>query len=295
MKTVIYLDVLLLVNFLIAYFLLRAAGLLAGCKARFGRLLAGAGLSALTALILFAPPLPYAAQLAYKLSTAAFIAAAAFGVRHWRQWLAAALWYAAFNLLLAGFVLLFIRQTGTQTAHTANLTVYLRVSPLLLVALAALCSAASGLVLRLLHRPQTDTAIHGLEMDLNGTPLRVRAALDTGCHLRDPLTCLPVVLVSYPDAHARLPAAMDAFLQAWFAGQQKSGPPAGARLRLIPCTTAAGRALLPGFAIDDVLLITARGTRRLGPAAVAFSPQSLGGDTYEALYGAELLPLHSRS
>ena len=55
MKTVIYLDVLLLVNFLAGYFLLMAAGLLSGCAARQLRLLAGAGLAALSALVLFAP------------------------------------------------------------------------------------------------------------------------------------------------------------------------------------------------------------------------------------------------
>ena len=38
MKTVIYLDVLLLTNFLIAYALLGAAGRLAGRRAGFGRM-----------------------------------------------------------------------------------------------------------------------------------------------------------------------------------------------------------------------------------------------------------------
>ena len=42
MKTVIYLDTLLLVNFLIGYLLLRGAGLLTGCAPSFGRNLLGA-------------------------------------------------------------------------------------------------------------------------------------------------------------------------------------------------------------------------------------------------------------
>ena len=55
MKTVIYLDVLLLVNFLIAYFLLLAAGLLTAQKAAFGRMILGSVLAAASSLILFAP------------------------------------------------------------------------------------------------------------------------------------------------------------------------------------------------------------------------------------------------
>ena len=49
MKTVIYLDVLLLTNFLIAYGLLSAAGLLAGLRGRFGRMAGGGGGAGLTA------------------------------------------------------------------------------------------------------------------------------------------------------------------------------------------------------------------------------------------------------
>ena len=55
-KTVVYLDVLLLTNFLLAYFLLLAAGALSGQRAGFGRMLAGSGVAALSALVLFAPP-----------------------------------------------------------------------------------------------------------------------------------------------------------------------------------------------------------------------------------------------
>ena len=44
-KTVVYLDVLLLTNFLLAYFQLLAAGALSGQRAGFGRMLAGSGVA----------------------------------------------------------------------------------------------------------------------------------------------------------------------------------------------------------------------------------------------------------
>lgn len=46
-KTVVYLDVLLLTNFLTAYLLLLAAGALSGQRAPFARMLAGSALAAL--------------------------------------------------------------------------------------------------------------------------------------------------------------------------------------------------------------------------------------------------------
>ena len=67
MRTVIYLDVLLLTNFLIAYGLLSAAGLLAGLHGRFGRMAAASAAAALTALAILWPEQPYWMQLLYKL------------------------------------------------------------------------------------------------------------------------------------------------------------------------------------------------------------------------------------
>ena len=176
----VYLDVLLLTNFLTAYLLLLAAGALSGQRAPFARMLAGSALAALSALILFAPEQPYPVQVAYKAATALGITAAAFGWRSRRRLVTAACWYAALNIALAGAVLLVILRTGTRVADTANLTVYLRVSPLLLLALSGACCAAVELGLRLFTRREAPTKTAGLELELCGQPVRLRAALDTG-------------------------------------------------------------------------------------------------------------------
>ena len=288
-KTVVYLDVLLLTNFLTAYLLLLAAGALSGQRAPFARMLAGSALAALSALILFAPEQPYPVQVAYKAATALGITAAAFGWRSRRRLVTAACWYAALNIALAGAVLLVILRTGTRVADTANLTVYLRVSPLLLLALSGACCAAVELGLRLFTRREAPTKTAGLELELCGQPVRLRAALDTGCHLRDPVTCLPVLLISWPAAKGRLPGGVNAFLGQWFQGLHPSTPPVGASLRVIPCNTAAQHALLPGFAVADISTITETGMQSLGRTAVAFCPQPFQSGEYEALYGSDFL------
>lgn len=287
-KTVIYLDVLLLTNFLIAYGLLSAAGLLAGRHAGFGRMMAASALAALSSLILFAPELAYPVQLAYKMGTAGLVTWAAFGVRPVRAWLTALCWYAALNLLLAGLCILVILQTGSELIHTGNLAVYLRISPVVLLVLSGMCSLGVWLVLRFLAVPRGQEQTAGIELELCGVTVRLRAALDTGCHLKDPVTCLPVLLVSYPDAKSRMPAAACAFLDGWFAGRNPDGTPDGLTLRLIPCATAAGPSVLPGFSVQQIGLITPNGVLSLGRSAVAFTGQSFQGG-YEALYGSDFL------
>ena len=224
-----------------------------------------------------------------KIATALGITAAAFGRRSLRRLLTAACWYAALNIALAGVVMLVMLNTGARWLDAANLTVYLHISPLLLLGLCGGCCAAVELGLRLLSRREPPVKTAGLEFELCGQLVRLRAALDTGCHLQDPLTCLPVLVVSYPDARARLPAAADAFLAQWFAGQDHAEPPPGTRLRLVPCGTAAEKGLLPGFAVQGISLITEKGVLGLGRSAVVFAPRSFGSTDYEALYGSDFM------
>ena len=289
LKTVIYLDVLLLVNFLAGYFLLLGAGILSGCPARLPRLLAASGLAALSALILFAPELPYPVQILYKLGSGTLVVWAAFGYRGLRRFLCGVFWYVTLNLLLAGLALLAILQAGVPFVQTNNLAVYLRVPPLLLLLLAGLCCLAVEVTMRFLGRSEKPAENIGVELELSGTKVCLRAALDTGCHLKDPITCLPVLLVSYPDAETRLPAPLREFLDAWFADQSPTDLPEGMHLRLIPCTTAEQAALLPGFSVGRIGLISPNGVIPLDRTAVAFSRQSFGSEKYEALYGSDFL------
>lgn len=210
-KTVIYLDVLLLVNFLVAYFLLQAAGLLSSQHAAFSRMVCASGIASLSALILFAPELSYPAQILYKILTACAVVGVAFGLQGLRRFVTAVCWYAALNILLAGLCIAVILRTGTPLLQTANLTVYLRISPVVLLLLSA---ASCGAVWLVLHfsgsTPQTTRTI-GIEFELCGAPVRLRATLDTGCHLKDPVTCLPVLLISWPAAKGRLPGESTLF------------------------------------------------------------------------------------
>lgn len=88
------------------------------------------------------------------------------------------------------------------------------------------------------------------------------------------------------------PVCRQRFGSFWPAGSpggDKTDPPAGAQLRLIPCSTAAQRSLLPGFAVRNIGLITKTGVLQLGRTAIAFAPESFGDPQYEALYGSDFL------
>ena len=194
----------------------------------------------------------------------------------------------ALNIALAGLVLVVILQTGTQILQTGNLAIYLRISPLLLVVLSGLCCAAVEVGTRCFSRRKATVETVGLELELGGLLIHLRASLDTGCHLTDPITCLPVLVVSFPTPKTgclHRPGISSGLVFRQVSGRTAIRHPASPD----SCNTASSRGLLPGFVVNGIGMITPHGVLGLGRSAVAFAPQSFGSDRYEALYGNDFL------
>lgn len=288
MKTVVYLDILLLVNFLIGYFLLRATARLAGAKAGAGRLLLGAGAAALSTLILLAPELPGWLGVLYKLASAATVVLAAFGYRAWRPFLRACSWFFVLNLGLAGLVLLGVYRGGFSGMQVNNFSVYINLSPVVLV-LSVLCMyLLIRLLLLLFGRPGPENVWRLTARFQNDPPIALQAFYDTGFFLKDPLSGRQTVLISWPGARSQLPAELNAFLTQYFSGGSPL-PPVGYKLRLIPCGGAAGEAALPGFVAVSASIEGETGSYCAEPATLVFTNKLLRDGQFTALFGSEFL------
>lgn len=235
LKTVVFVDELLLVNFAVSAALLLCAGLICGRACTGLRLCVGASAAALCTLALLAPAWPTPLAVLYKVGTCCAVVAAVYGLPGVRGFAQLCVWYAALNFALCGAVVL----PGVQSN---NLSVLLPVSPgrLLLC-----CGAVYGLLRGLLAcfgRPRRGCFAAVLE--LYGTTVPVQAFHDTGFALQEPLTGRRVVLVQYAPVRAALPAALQTCLDGWFAGTAPLPPPE-LGLCLVPCATVTGHSLLP--------------------------------------------------
>lgn len=278
MKTVIYLDVLLLMNFVVGYLLLRAAGLVCGVCPPFGRNLLGGWAAALATLVLLLPPLPLLFQLLIRLFGALCAVWAAFPGQSRRSFFRLTGWYFALNMGLAGLLLLLMQGGWLPGTETNNLAFYLAVSPGLL------CGACGGVYLAVrlaaLLLPSSDAEYGEAHVTLSGETLTLRTLRDTGFSAREPVTASPVLLVSLPAVEKYLPPDLCSFLQVWFSGKTASPPP-GLRLCLVPMNTANGPLLAPAFRLPVTL-----GGRSWPGLPVAFSPHPLG--DCQALAGTAL-------
>lgn len=275
-RTVIYLDVLLLVNFVAGAAFLLAAGLLSGACCTPLRLVGGAAVAAASSLALLAPAAPWPLAITYKGVTAAACVVAAYGWQGVRNTARLTAWFVLLNLTLTGALFL-------PGAACNNLSFYLPVSPgLLLACTAGVCGAVQGL-LRLLGR--TGPPCFEAQLLLMGHTVPVKAFCDTGFGVQEPLSGRAVVLVQLDAVRAALPEKLAEYLALCLVGTATPPDPAWG-LRFVPCRTVAGHCLLP--ALPAALACGARKQEGLY-AAFCDTPPPQGGWT--ALVSAETASL----
>ena len=277
MRTVIYLDVLLLVNFVVGAAFLLAAGLLCGACCSPLRLVGGAGAAAVSSLVLLAPTAPWPLALTYKGASAAFCVAAAYGWQGARNTARLTAWFVLLNLTLTGALFL-------PGAACNNLSFYLPVSPgLLLASTAGVCGVVEG-VLHVLGR--SGPACFGAELSVAGQAVPLSVFCDTGFHLQEPLSGRAVVLVRFGAVQSRLPPALGTYLEQHFAGAAPLPAPA-LGVRLVPCTTVAGYCILPAVPASLCCTGSPAGQGRAEHLYAAFADLPPPPDGWEVLVGSE--------
>nr|WP_207752614.1 sigma-E processing peptidase SpoIIGA [Pseudoflavonifractor capillosus] len=203
--TVVYVDLLWLLNFIANHLLLLGAGRLAGAGLRRWRIALGAALGAMYAVAIFLPGLGWLSALPCKLAVAVVMVVCAYGgeVRLWRV---LGLFFAA-SAGLAGAVL------GFEWLGNASLTLnsgvlYTQLDLRLLLVVFLVCYFVFSLLLRRLGAHTGSELVH-MELSFPQRTVSMTALHDTGLTLSDPVTNRPVVVVYWRDFAWLLPPGAD--------------------------------------------------------------------------------------
>lgn len=250
-----YLDVVMLLNFLVDFLLLLGANRLAGFSGGTGRLAAAAGLGAAYAGACLLPGMAFLGNFLWRVVSLVGMCAVAFG---WEKstWKRGGI-FLLLSMALGGLVL----HLGKRTFPAAVLSA---------AGLFFLCRVAFG-------GKVGGQSYLPLEITSGGTTLHLTALLDTGNTLRDPITGEQVLIVG-PEAAEHLTGLT----------MQELGDPVGTLmrrklpgLRLIPyrCVGENGGMLL-AMRFSDVTLGDKTQSR-----LVAFAPAGMEDGMFQALAG----------
>ena len=275
--TVVYIDLLFLLNLIANSLLLLAAGRMAGTALVRPRIGLGAAAGALYAALVFLPGLEWLALWPCKLAAGALMALISYGGE--RYLLRVTVLFFGASAALAGAVL-GLELLGGAPLTLENGVLYSLIDLRLLLLLCVVCYFVLSLFFR---RTGGRTACDRVRLDiaLEGGSVTLTALVDTGHSLVDPVDNRPVVVVDAQTLAGLLPAWAD---PADPIGSVERCHTAGSRQARLVHYRAVG--VTCGMLLALRALSVAADGKPLGRLLVALSPTLLdGGGGYQALLG----------
>lgn len=275
MVTVVYIDVLLVVNAVVNYFLLLMTAFFAKERKRRGRIALAAFGGGLFSFAILLPPQPFAVSLLIRAAGAGAMAAVAFGVRPARRWGRCTAYLFVAGAVLAGG-LYALAEARPGALYVRNQSIYFDLSPLTLIAATLGVYLLLCAVELLFRRPRDVPDKCDALVTTSCGSARVLLLPDTGDRLRDAVTGRSVVVLRRGLAPQLLDAVSLAALYAFEAGERSAEAFAALRsFSLIPFSTVAGGGLLLGFPAQSVTVTSRRRAVTLERPVIAFADDAL--------------------
>ncbi len=290
MKQVVYIDVLFVINLFVNYLILITTAKLMRISSSRWRLLGGAALGGIYALLIFTPVIHIAYTLAAKLLFSLSIVLASFKDLNLKQTIKAMGCFYGVNFAFAGAMFALWMSVKPKGMVIHNGIVYFDISVVTLVITAIIVFFLLKLIGRLSKRHAPDTHKYKLTVSMNGCEITTEALLDTGNSLTDAFSDTPVIVAEYQTLQALFPPQLELFFQ----GKENRSiyqmdKEWSRKIRLIPFFSMGGEGLLPAFRPDHITIQQGRDTIVVKKVLVAVCRGRLPRSEYGALLNPDLI------
>ncbi len=281
MKTVIYADILAVINIIVNYFLLRASAAITASGFKTLRFLAASALGGAFAFMIFVDGIPPAVNVLIKLAFSAVMVITAFGFVSLKAFMKR---FAAFflaNFAFAGIMLAGCTFFFKNTVIYKNGAVYFDMDILTLTVSAIACYIILSVISRFTRSKTPPKSIYSVELSANRKSTKCRALFDTGNTLCDGFSGRPVIIADISAAEKLIPEN----------ARDKNGNTdytAIKGFRLIPYSTVGGSGALPAFPIDEIRIELGAETGIIKNVYMAVTEKKIVSGAYSALLGAPI-------
>lgn len=237
---VVYIDILIILNLYINYFLIRATVLITRRVCSVKRCVLSAFVGALGSLVILLPELPFYLVVLIKSTLGMLIVFLAFGRQSKAEFAVSVLFFLVVNFTFAGIMLALWTFAAPLGMVWANGTAYFNIPISAIIAF----TAAAYLILRL-ARFLADKRLHCKKIcavtisDKKGA-VTLRGLCDTGNELCDVFTGKPVVVCFFDKIAPLIPCEIIDYYDGKLSDT----------LRIIPCRTVNSQSLVPIFKAD---------------------------------------------
>lgn len=240
MNTVIYADILVVINIIVNYLLLRASAAVTKFDCKPVRFLAASAVSGLFSLIIFVDGMHWAVSGLIKILFMFFCVRLAFNPKNFKAAVKCTAAFLLANFVFAGVMLACCTVLFPNLVIYKNGVVYFDIDILTLTVSAVVCYAVLALISRLTASRVPPKSIYDITLVYGGNSLNGKALFDTGNGLRDSFSGRPVII-------AERKFLEELFGKAFDCSELKN-------FRLIPYSTIKDGGVLPAFMIDKVII-----------------------------------------
>ncbi|MCL2856413.1 MAG: sigma-E processing peptidase SpoIIGA [Oscillospiraceae bacterium] len=284
---VVYVDVLLVLNYITTVLLLAGTAKLLGMQIKRRRIVGAALLGAVGSLAIFLPFAGFWSMFAYRIFLSSLIVLVALPWESAAQLLKGWGMFFLVNFFFAGAMLGVWLLFSPRGMVYLGGVVYFNINPMTLL----IGAVAAYILLGLAHRFSRGGRLVGTKcrvtVKLGGNSCSLSALIDTGNSLYEPFSGVPVIVCPLREVSALLEPALALAIKAgdW----QKTATNAGVRIRVVPYSAMGGKGTLPALRVDELIIQCGGQLYKASLCYMAISTQRIGEGGGQAILNPDLI------
>ena len=298
----VYLDIVLLENLCMNYIILFATGYIMKLKMKQLRLVLSAMLGGIYAVIAYIEILPIYSSFGMKILLSVLMVYIAYNSKNIKNLLKQLVVFYLISFAFGGSAFALLYFVRPQDILIRN-GVYVGTYPIKI----ALLGGIVGFIITYIAFKVVKTKLHkkdiiyNIEIHIKEKTLKLKAMLDTGNMLKDPISGMPVIVVTKEKLYSILPEKLLDNIDKLIGGEaenlleQVEEKEIFTRFRMIPFSSVGKQnGIMLGFKSDQVVIEKEDGTQMKNNVIIGIFNQNFG-KNYSALIGMDLLEERSES
>lgn len=193
-KTVIYADILVAINIIVNYLLLRASSALTGCQYKISRFIIASATGGIFSLIIFIENIPVWLNILIKISFLLVMVFIAFGVKSVKAFLKCCGAFFIANFAFAGIMLALNVTVMPYAAIYKNGVAYFDIDIFTLTVSAIICYAVLSIISRFTKSRIPQKSIYPIRITYGDKTVEGKALFDSGNSLCDCFSGKPAII-----------------------------------------------------------------------------------------------------
>ncbi len=270
MKTVIYADILIVINIVVNYFLLRATSAITGCQHKTSKFLLSSGAGGIFALIIYIENIPSIINVIAKLIIFLVLVYIAFGFCSLKSYLKCCGAFFLSNIAFAGIMLALNFTVMPNAAIYHNGIAYFDIDIFTLTISAFICYIILSIISRFTKSRIPQKSVYPIKITYENKSVEGKALFDSGNSLSDCFSGKPAIIA---EKH---------FIKSLCESKELTDMKS---FRLIPFSTIQGNGALPAFMADKVEIETEGNWLGMKDIYIAITEKRIVSGGYSALIG----------